>query len=812
MTRDFKQATNKFEKSKKLDYPLIPGFLGFNVNGVDTVEVPTRPGYVFVRLRGSTDEVIQAFNDVVSPVNNLPVLVTRDDIDYTRYRVFSRDTGMYVNWGSPTPYLPRHGDTHSFSGEGTDGGDVVWVYSRQITPLLVVPSGTTAAGNVYIEPGVYYQNNQWRYAGGTGTTNLLTSLPAAGKAKMILIYLDENGNPGNSMGVEFNDNITGSSAIIPYIPTVGSNYYIPLAGIRIVSDTTGIDWANITDLRPWIVGSGFIPTGSVSSTLQVYDNNVFVNAASKISFDTNLTVIATGTTAFVSAASGGSTNLNEIIFVPNDGSDSISYPKSDAGLVQAIKDNTTNLGVIHIPNGYYTLNTGTVSTNLSYIGESFDNVIIEVNVTGDQIYAFSTGNYSVDVENIQFIIYSDVDFEANPGTPTHYGFYSIGSARNVLVYMEHTRADKVTGSGHKVQACTIVPQNYSDNDEPYSTTENVTAYLNGSCTYNQVSEYDALVIGVQGPTDLIYSETCYGYCIADGSNAYGLVFSGGGDITSVVGEYRKLSKLFNSRGNAISSTVEGNVNAYGVRLAGKVEANNCYAYAKANFSDTYYTWANSEAIGFESINGGVFRLLNCIADVELISDAAHGTIPYVCEYRFALNESSTTYKYFSLMQNCRGVSKGSSNTTILSRDHVRINSYITTGRIQIFDSVLNSEDEYGEIVHLGNVNYVSGTEVVVLNCVINNIVSSYTVKSDVITIAREGLLVYDDNQFVTTGTSIHFNDNLDVIATGSSAWVNSRGLTIYDDATIKATGTTTLVFGSGISVAITGSFVFINVP
>lgn len=61
MSSSFKQASKKFEQTKRLDYPFIPGVLGFMVNGKETVENTNRPGYVYVRLRGVANEVIQAF-------------------------------------------------------------------------------------------------------------------------------------------------------------------------------------------------------------------------------------------------------------------------------------------------------------------------------------------------------------------------------------------------------------------------------------------------------------------------------------------------------------------------------------------------------------------------------------------------------------------------------------------------------------------------------------------------------------------------------------------------------------------------------
>jgi len=48
------------DKSDKLN--LISGELGIKINGQKTVEVSGRDGYVWVRLRGSESELIQAYN------------------------------------------------------------------------------------------------------------------------------------------------------------------------------------------------------------------------------------------------------------------------------------------------------------------------------------------------------------------------------------------------------------------------------------------------------------------------------------------------------------------------------------------------------------------------------------------------------------------------------------------------------------------------------------------------------------------------------------------------------------------------------
>ena len=149
----------------------FPGILGSQFKGQTLVEVPNREGYVYVRLRSNTNEVIQAYNSMVSPVFGLPVIVTRDSTS-NRYIIRGRDLGQYQNWGSSS-FQPIHGAQHSFS-ETAWGGDIVWVYGRQFVPLSVSPATGSSGGNyVFVNPYVYYLDGEWRYAGGVATGNIL---------------------------------------------------------------------------------------------------------------------------------------------------------------------------------------------------------------------------------------------------------------------------------------------------------------------------------------------------------------------------------------------------------------------------------------------------------------------------------------------------------------------------------------------------------------------------------------------------------------------------------------------------------------
>lgn len=111
--RRLRTAVRNLDIRKQDKQELIPGLLGVPLGGEKRVQVPGRANYVYVRLRGDLSELIQAYNDQVSPAYNLPILVTRDDIDKSKYRVYGKDLGRYNDWGT-SAYLPLHGWSHSF--------------------------------------------------------------------------------------------------------------------------------------------------------------------------------------------------------------------------------------------------------------------------------------------------------------------------------------------------------------------------------------------------------------------------------------------------------------------------------------------------------------------------------------------------------------------------------------------------------------------------------------------------------------------------------------------------------------------------
>ncbi len=276
MNRKLHKALKDQKKQNKQENLQIPGSLGVALGGQLRVEVPNRNAFVYVKLRDNPNEVIQAFNNKVSPSYGLPVLVERQD---GRFVVVSVDTIRYQNnWNSFAPFLPRHGNSHSGDFESGGGGDMVFVHPRQFVPALIFPSGSLGAPNVYMYPYLLHNNDgSWKYVGNTGTPNITTYNPtASGTAVMVLVYLDaDSGNPYlivNS-GTTFSSLITGTAQLAPYIPSVSNPNYIPLAAIRLVTGSSSLSWNNIYDTRQFLHptptgssgGGGSINTGTLNS-------------------------------------------------------------------------------------------------------------------------------------------------------------------------------------------------------------------------------------------------------------------------------------------------------------------------------------------------------------------------------------------------------------------------------------------------------------------------------------------------------------------------------------------------------------------
>jgi hypothetical protein len=310
MTKKLDRAVRKQKNQAQPVVPQIYGLLGIPIGGSKKVEVPNRNSYVYVRLRNNTSEVIQAFNNKVAPAYNLPVIVQREG---NRYSVVSVDTQRYENnWNSFAPYLPRHGNTHSFDPESGGGGDITFVHGRQFMPALIFPSGSEGGPNVLLASyTLKKENNTWMHVGNTGTPNLTPYIPTGSNAVMVLVYLDSSsGNPSLIVGSGsyFPNTVTGTAQVAPYIPSLADpNTQIPLAAVRLVTGTNAISWTNIYDVRQY---AHTVPTGTgAGSSITVQDEGVSQGAATAFNFvGNNVLATVTGGTAriFVTGSTGGS--------------------------------------------------------------------------------------------------------------------------------------------------------------------------------------------------------------------------------------------------------------------------------------------------------------------------------------------------------------------------------------------------------------------------------------------------------------------------------------------------------------------------
>lgn len=298
------KSIKKFSRKKEDKLVTISGMLGLPLNGTKTVSVPNRDGFVFVRLKDNTSEVIQAYNAEVSPIYDLPVLVTRQG---NVYKVIGRNLTLYRDWGS-VPYLPKHGGQHSFNINLGIGGDITWVFSQQFMPLLGYPSGSSMM--LTVEPHVYEWEGQWKYAQNTGTPSFAPFVPTSGAmARMALLYIDGRDNSLNiAAGASFSNLITDPATLFTFLPDVPRSIGIPIAGVKLPTGTTSLEWTNVYDVRDFYT-VGMSSGSAASNSIFIWDEGVLKGTATTLNVVGALSDISvSGSVArlFITGSGGGS--------------------------------------------------------------------------------------------------------------------------------------------------------------------------------------------------------------------------------------------------------------------------------------------------------------------------------------------------------------------------------------------------------------------------------------------------------------------------------------------------------------------------
>lgn len=379
--KSLEQAVRSTLATKKDKPNLIPGLLGAYVNGIPTKRVAGREDFIWVRLRGATSEVVQAFNDAVGLHFDLPILVYRDEVNPNIWRVYGRDIRAYADWEGVS-YLPPHGDQHSFSGRDTSGIDPVWVNKRQYMPLLPRPhaSGTMA---VYLEPDYYYFDGAYHYWPGSGTSDLSTYLPTGtATARFVTIYINSAGNPDYIEGPEY--------SMIPPPPDIAEKIElptaaqgVPIAAVRLYSGTYAINWGDIYDLR-----SPQSPLESTGSVLGIAEDGAYLGPAGILNFEGDLDVAISGSYAHISHNPTGTMAIyDESIYM---------------GLADGLNFVGSSVEVVISGSTAHVMHTGTggggggheTGTMVIYDEGAWLGVFEEMRFIGAGVQAFDSGSYA----------------------------------------------------------------------------------------------------------------------------------------------------------------------------------------------------------------------------------------------------------------------------------------------------------------------------------------------------------------------------------------------------------------------------------
>ncbi len=222
----------------------VPGLLGRTSDRA--VAIPTRPGYVYVRI-GHEETNGQARNKRVPNRYDLPVILGYDGITEEFQVLAIRQESYLASGHNPVPEVPSHHETHEYPpgvGEG-DGSDLVYVAHRQIRGLRVYATGAFTIAN---EPGHCIINGVPRWIV-SQSLNLSSYVPTlASQARFVLVYLNNNGilnlHLGNLVPAT---TIKISDAPTPLAGTVALAWILLYRGQTAIQD--GREEQNIYDLR-----------------------------------------------------------------------------------------------------------------------------------------------------------------------------------------------------------------------------------------------------------------------------------------------------------------------------------------------------------------------------------------------------------------------------------------------------------------------------------------------------------------------------------------------------------------------------------
>jgi hypothetical protein len=835
----YERAITSLAERKESKSLILSGILGVTTGGENAVEVEGRPGFVWVRLRNQLNELIQAFNESVSPVFDLPVLVEYDKASPTRYKVMGRDVGRYTVWGAGTSdtssYLPRHASQHQFDTlTGIGGGDVAWIYSQQFMPWLVTPSGSSGALSVSVQPMAYYYDDQFRWAGGTGVAGFDNLRPTgSSNARMLLVYLDpDSGNPYLATGTltEFANTITGTAQILPYMPSLIEATDVPLAGIRLITGTSVLLWPNVYDLRDYFVhssvsgtsGDGGAPTDaeyvvmSLNGTLTdervltagsditladggaggnatvgvatgtfsraghghlypysvaIYDDHVFQATGTILDFTGNINVAVTGTSVFISSTAAGGGGATLLIY--DDGVFKVTGTALDFEDDLKI-DVTGSVAYVNIPTGTFS-RPGHVHTNELPIFDSsvfkstgtlisFDDNLT-VHVTGTTV--FIEGQAGASGDNT-ILIYDGSAFKVTGS--------AISFDDNLTVHITGSTAYVVGQAGGAGGFPIIYDDSvFKNTGVAISFDEDIEAVATGTTSYVGIPTGTFSRPGhthTETNTLLFYEDDVFvatGTAIDFGENVNVAVTGsvlyvstvdtqggGGGDLLIYDDSAFKVTGTALDFGDNISVVVTGST-AY-INSALTEAALDIGARVYNNAAITISTSSSTE-LTFNSEHYDTDSIHSTVSNTGRLTCQTAGK--YLIGFSGAFDANATGYRSFRILLN---------GSTRISEVTFPSNSAATDSRVSLCCPWDCNVGDYFTV----EVYQTSGGDLNIdYNGTIHYISPEFWMQK-IDGLSANRIPIYDDSVIQTTGTSISFDENLDVSVTGTIAYIDAK--------------------------------------
>jgi hypothetical protein len=225
-------------------------FYGVIGDGV-TVEVPNRPGYIYVTLNdGAVTEVL---NTIAPNLMNFPVVVGYDPAQPSKNVlcvVGNRTIPVPSTTVGNNYYVRGHHVSHEWMN--IDGGqDIVYIQTRQIMPLRPTPLGNWY---LYINPDLQLINNQWQRVGGQIFNTVNRSIQSftsgsAGDERFVLVSLDMISGSINFTNGTIKAKGTMTMADVPALPSNNS----PICALRFWTGQAdiieAISQTDLADLR-----------------------------------------------------------------------------------------------------------------------------------------------------------------------------------------------------------------------------------------------------------------------------------------------------------------------------------------------------------------------------------------------------------------------------------------------------------------------------------------------------------------------------------------------------------------------------------